>query len=194
MPGVPALEDRSQQGLRSLPRDGHAVHVTAIPAIALIRYREQLIAVAAQAFGAAPWTETPIDTVRVIDRMWCAFGRRDFTAVAALDGPYLVGFAYGLTDDHCVRMDPALSELTEAFEVVELAVAVAYQGRGIGRALHDALLAEAPTPRLLLTHPDATARGLYMRWGWTEAGITSAPRSGHPVIRMRHDARSQPTA
>jgi GNAT superfamily N-acetyltransferase len=125
--------------------------------------------------------------------MWCVFGRPDFTAVAALDGPYLVGFAYGYTDTRCASLDPRPGGPYPAFEVVELAVGLAYQHRGIGRALHDALLADAPSPRLLLTHPEAAARRSYLRWGWTEIGEVAA-HSGRPTVLMRHDPGPAPAA
>jgi GNAT superfamily N-acetyltransferase len=165
------------------------VEVHAVAPKSLSGYREQLIAVAAQAFGIAPWAEAPIDAVRLVDGMWCAFGRQDFTAVAALDGPHLVGFAYGYTDTRCGGLDPHAAAPYQAFEVLELAVGSAYQRRGIGRALHDALLADAPGPRLLLTHPEAAARHSYLRWGWADLGEV-ADHNGQPRVLMRHEPAS----
>ena len=185
MTGVPVSEDH--HSLRSLPHDGPAAHVFAVTAGALVQRREELIAVAAQAFGAAPWYERPVEAVRVVDRMARSLGRRDFAAVAALDGPHLTGFAYGYTDTACAALDPMAAEGYDAFEVVELAVATAYQGRGIGHALHDALLAGTTAPRLLLTHPAAPARLRYQAWGWTERGYVVSPVSGQQLVLMRHD-------
>ena len=70
-------------------------------------------------------------------------GRRDFTAVAAVDGPHLAGFAYGYTDTVCAGLDPASTAVHEAFEVIELAVATFYRSRGIGRARPDGAPARA---------------------------------------------------
>ena len=205
MPGVPASESH-RSAVRSLPGGGHAVTgaltgsvagsatstatnaatsavtVTTLPAAALIGYREQLVAVAAQAFSAPPWSEKPIDAVRLVDHMWCALGRPGFAAVVALDGPHLVGFAYGHTDTRCAALDPRTDGGYEAFELIELAISPAYQGGGIGRALHDALLAGAPGPRLLLTHPDAPARKRYLAWGWEDLG--EIPGDAQPRVLM----------
>jgi ribosomal protein S18 acetylase RimI-like enzyme len=51
---------------------------------------------------------------------------------------------------------------------VELQVAPALEGQGIGGALHDALLAEAHGPTALLSTEvsNERARGFYARRGW----------------------------
>ncbi|MFD4374175.1 GNAT family N-acetyltransferase [Streptomyces sp. NPDC058486] len=124
--------------------------------------RDELIALCAQAFGAAPWHEPPLGAVRTADRLVDSAARRtDFHAVAALDEDgALRGLAAGWTDT-------VLSGDAPAFELAELVVAPAHQGRGLGRALHDALLTGAPGPALLMTLdvPELTDR--YARWGWT---------------------------
>ena len=182
MRGVPVAE--VSRGLRSLPGGGHAVRVETLAAPALLRLREPLIAVAAQAFAAPLWSETPGEAVQLVDRMWLALGRPDFTAAVAFADKNVIGFAYGHTDTFCTAFLPG-RENTEAFELIELAVAPAYQGLGVGRALHDAVLAAAAAtaaaaavntttaddrPRLLLTHPEAPARRRYLHWGWVELG------------------------
>ncbi|MGN6792733.1 MAG: GNAT family N-acetyltransferase [Streptosporangiaceae bacterium] len=54
-------------------------------------------------------------------------------------------------------------------EVVHLAVVPAVQARGLGRIVHDVLIAGRPAPTAVLTvHPAATpAQRLYMSRGWT---------------------------
>ena len=163
-----------------------AVIRTATPAD-LIPLREELIALAAQAFCAAPWNEGPADAVRAIDRMWGYLDGPDFAAVIAVENEHLIGFAYGVTDSVCAALHPGPSAPAEAFEVVELAVVPAFQGRGIGRALHDSLLATAPDLRLLLTHPAAPARDGYRRWGWIDLGLVRMP-AGRELILMQHAA------
>jgi len=54
-------------------------------------------------------------------------------------------------------------------EVVHLAVVPRAQGRGLGRVVHDVLIAGRPAPAAMLTvHPAATpAQRLYLSRGWT---------------------------
>ena len=165
------------------------ISVSILTVSTLTPLREAVLAVAAQAFAAPPWNEKPAEAVRLVDRMWNAIPRRDFTVAAAFDGPDLIGFTYGHTDDRLTTTWPAATgspAAAEAFEVIELAVAPSYQGLGVGRRLHDALTAATPAPRLLLTHPDAPARHAYRRWGWTEVGEFVAA-TGRPTILMKHD-------
>ncbi|GAA1990017.1 GNAT family N-acetyltransferase [Catenulispora subtropica] len=148
--------------------------------------REAVLAVAAQAFAIPPWNEKPSDAINIVDRMWDVTTRPDFIATAAFDGPHMIGFTYGYTDDRLTTMwSDEAGSAAEAFEVIELAVAPSYQGLGVGKRLHDALLADAPSPRLLLTHPEAPARHAYGRWGWTEVAEAVMP-AGHPIVLMRH--------
>lgn len=161
--------------------------LTAVEPAGLIPLREALLALAVQAFAAPPWNEGPEDAERTVDRLWGYLDGADFSAFIAWDGDQLAGLAYGVTDTVCAALHPGPSAPAEAFEMVELAVAPAYQGRGIGRALHDALLAAAPSPRLLLTHPDAPARAAYRRWAWVDLGMVRMA-GGRELILMQHDA------
>ncbi|MFF8834409.1 GNAT family N-acetyltransferase [Streptomyces sp. NPDC015130] len=133
-----------------------------------VRRRDELIALCAQAFGGPPWHEPPLGAVRTVDRLLGNAARKpDFRAVGAYDAEAadggedaLLGFTAGWTDT-------ALSGDGPTFELVELVVAPGSQGRGIGRALHDRLLAAgSPGPALLMTLdvPELTDR--YTRWGW----------------------------
>jgi len=59
--------------------------------------------------------------------------------------------------------------LTDAFELVELQVDPAFQGRGVGSALLRRQLSEMPHRRALLsTDPDGRARTLYRRMGFRD--------------------------
>lgn len=77
------------------------------------------------------------------------------------------------------HLGPALSDrwLEDCFEFVELAVAPGARGLGIGRALHDAILAGLPHKTALLTTRamPTVALGLYERRGWQIV---------HPDFRM----------
>ncbi|MFE6226662.1 MULTISPECIES: GNAT family N-acetyltransferase [unclassified Streptomyces] len=124
--------------------------------------RDELIALCAQAFAGPPWHEPPRGAVRTVDRLLGAAGRPGFDAAVALGpGDEILGFAAGWPDT-------VLSGGATAFEFAELVVAPAHQGRGLGRSLHDALMAIVQiTPSLLMTLdvPELTDR--YARWGWT---------------------------
>jgi ribosomal protein S18 acetylase RimI-like enzyme len=107
--------------------------------------------------------------------------RPGFAAVAALeDDDRLVGVAYGYRgapgqwwhDQVRAALTPAAARewLDGSFEVCELHVRPDWQGRGLGRALLDALLRESPAASAVLTTPDAEtrARGFYRTAGWTD--------------------------
>lgn len=136
--------------------------------------REELIALCAQAFAADPWREPPSRAVKVVDRIYASFDKPSFRLVVARGSDGITGFGYGYADDFLARLTTGFDR---AFELVDLAVAPVHQGRGIGRKLHDALLAQAPSPRLLLTHPALELRSMYARWGWRDRGDVSIPDS-----------------
>ncbi|MFD8640698.1 GNAT family N-acetyltransferase [Streptomyces zaomyceticus] len=134
-----------------------------LPAGEAARHRDELIALCAQAFCGAPWHEPPRGAVRTVDRLLDSAARKDgFDAVVALDDDgALIGFAAGWTDTVLTGAEPA-------FELAELVVAPGLQGRGVGRALHDGLLAAgAPGRALLMTLDVPELTGRYERWGWT---------------------------
>ncbi|MFB7278810.1 GNAT family N-acetyltransferase [Streptomyces hydrogenans] len=143
--------------------------------------RDELIALCAQAFAGAPWHEPPRGALRTVDRLLDSAARRpDFHATAALgpDGE-LLGLAAGWTDT-------VLSGDAPAFELAELVVAPAHQGLGLGRALHDALLAGAGAgPALLMTLDVPELTGRYARWGWTVVDRRRPPREERDYVVMR---------
>lgn len=97
---------------------------------------------------------------------------------AALDsGDDMVGFTYGYTtkpgqwwhDQVRRALGPSADRwLDDSFEYVELAVRPQWQGRGLGRLLHDRLMAAHAHPRSVLTTLDAPTAGLglYRSSGW----------------------------
>ncbi|MGI8695844.1 MAG: GNAT family N-acetyltransferase [Mycobacteriales bacterium] len=161
--------------------------------------------------------------------------RPGFRAVAALDRRSVVGFGYGYRSSdgqwwheqvRCALAQPpsepsALAQppggpaaqawLTDAFELSELHVTPAVQGRGVGRALITLLLAELPERRVLLSTPEGPTRALalyqslgfaYLRRGYLFPGDSRAfavlgldgrpvdgPDAGGSGVRARDDAR-----
>ncbi len=148
--------------------------------------REEFIALCAQAFAGEPWREPPARAVKVVDRLYASLDRPMFRLTVARGDDGLAGFAYGYMDTFCASLSGGRYE--QAFELVELAVAPVYQGRGLGRKLHDALLAQAPTPRMLLTHQALDLRSLYARWGWRDLGDVVIPGSASTLALMASTA------
>lgn len=110
------------------------------------------------------------------------FDRAGFALVTAHSGDRLVGFAFGYTlptgDKYWwkgLEPGPAEGFATETgsrtFVVSEIEVRGEWQGKRVGRAVHDALLDRRPEERATLaTGPDAQAQPVYERWGWRRAG------------------------
>lgn len=87
-----------------------------------------------------------------VERTTRQAGQEGFRGVLARCGGTLVGFTFGLPLPAGVwwtsKGDPPPPEILDApkFAVIELNVATPWRGRGIGRALHDALLRDRPEP------------------------------------------------
>lgn len=144
------------------------------------RWRRELVEVYRQAFRPPPY-EKGENVVRQFNNTLKRHTQRDgFRCVAALtsDGSGLAGFGYGYTsqsgqwwhDQVVPKLDPEIVQtwFSNAFEIVELAVRPAMQGRGVGRRLHDELLGPVPHRTAVLSTLDADTRGsrLYRKRGW----------------------------
>lgn len=104
--------------------------------------------------------------------------RAGFRLVTARDGERMLGFAWGDTGERGQYWSDFISREVGSsvdewigghFEFVELAVMPDARGRGIGRRLHDALLADLPHERALLStsaRVDDPAVRLYASSGW----------------------------
>jgi ribosomal protein S18 acetylase RimI-like enzyme len=110
--------------------------------------------------------------------------RRGFRLDAAFDGETLSGFAYGYIGDlgqywpdrvaAVLGEESAREWVGDHFEFVELAVRPPYRRRGIGSALHDALMSDPPADRALLSTDDgddAPAVRLYQSRGWRRLAL-----------------------
>jgi GNAT superfamily N-acetyltransferase len=139
----------------------------------------QLVDVYRAAFCAPPWEEGE-DDVRSFgdEQLPKHVSREGFRLAVAREENDVVGFAYGYTGrrgqpwtDHIVSVvSPTLAAewLGGHFEFVELAVVPGWQGRGVGGALHDRLLADLPHERALLAtwREEYPAWHLYRARGW----------------------------
>jgi GNAT superfamily N-acetyltransferase len=116
-----------------------------------------------------------------------------FALAAARHGGYLVGYASGMplrpsTDWWRHLTTPLPEEVTaehpgRTFALADLLVRAPWRRQGIGRALHDLLLAGRPEERATVTvGPRATAaQHAFHGWGWRKVGRTRDPRPGSPV-------------
>jgi GNAT superfamily N-acetyltransferase len=134
----------------------------------------------AAAFGGPPYLEGPAEAEAFAERVGRYARDRDgFRFATVHDGGALVGVALAVLarpgDRWRDRAAAALDEATVdrwlgplCLEVVHVAVLPAAQGRGLGRLLHDVLVAGGPAPTGLLGCDPAAepARRLYVGRGW----------------------------
>jgi GNAT superfamily N-acetyltransferase len=122
-------------------------------------------------------------------------GRDGFAAVWARTGGTLVGFGFGFRfgEGRWWSGNPTTppAEILDAtkFALIELNVAAAWRGRGIGRRMHDLLLENRPEPYAILTAThDDPARRMYERWGWEQIGTAQhtpdAPVMDQLLLRL----------
>jgi GNAT superfamily N-acetyltransferase len=129
------------------------------------------------------------------------FGRRfrvqrrqpGFALAEARHGGYLVGYAAGMplrpsTSWWRDLTTPVPDEVTaehpgRTFALVDLLVRAAWRRQGIGRALHDLILAGRREERATLVLPPtaAPAQNAFQSWGWRKVARTRDPRPGSAV-------------
>jgi GNAT superfamily N-acetyltransferase len=187
------------------------------------RLKREIVAIYESAWIETPFAPTPaqlLDFDAVLDRHLTRSGFRLVTARDEAGG--LAAFAYGYTsapggwwrdivvahlDEETVR-----EWFTDCYEFVELAVRPVAQGRGVGAALHDALLANLPhrTSVLSTQTGNERARSLYERRGWAVIdpgfmfpnraypyaimGLDLTKRSPSPPRRAERDRAPSPRA
>ncbi|MDA0632374.1 GNAT family N-acetyltransferase [Nonomuraea sp. MCN248] len=133
-------------------------------------------------FADPPWYETEDDFAAFPAKLARDAGRPGFAAWAERDGRELLGVCFGWPTPTDLPAGPIYEELQrscgpeavarmtrDAFEVVELFVDPAAQGRGIGRRLLDAAVDGWPRA-WLLTSPRAPAARFYRSLGWRRVG------------------------
>lgn len=127
--------------------------------------------------------------IRLVERYAVA---EDFLLVLSRVDGVAVGFAFGSPRRDAAdiwamvrRALPevaALSDSEPIYVLREIAVHPDFQGRGYGRRLHDALLADRPErlAQLLVLPDNQTAKRAYYSWGWRDIGPRQ-PVPGVPV-------------
>jgi GNAT superfamily N-acetyltransferase len=116
-----------------------------------------------------------------------------FALAVAGHGGYPVGYAAGMplrpSTSWWRNLTAALPpEVTaehpgRTFAVVEVLVRASWRRQGIGRALHDQLLAGRPEERAtaVVVPAAAAAQRAFQGWGWTKVARTRDPTAGSPV-------------
>ncbi|MCX4546745.1 GNAT family N-acetyltransferase [Streptomyces sp. NBC_01565] len=170
------------------------VYITVTDTVTAGRELDDLAPVYEAVFAEPPYNEGPRDVAEFLERYQREHKTPGFRLVLARDGGKLAGFAYGLplastTGWWSGFLDTDLPEEfiredgRRTFVVMELAVLADRRGRGIGRALHAALLDGVTTERVTLAvRPEAPAAAWYERLGYTLVGLTQ-PWDGAPVYQ-----------
>ena len=116
-----------------------------------------------------------------------------FVLAEARHGGYLVGYAFGMplrpsTSWWRYLTTPLPGEITaeppgRTFALAELLVRASWRRQGIGRALHDLILANRPEERAVLTVPPgaSAAQRAFGTWGWRKVARTRGEQPGSPV-------------
>jgi GNAT superfamily N-acetyltransferase len=126
---------------------------------------------------------------------WLRVQRRQpgFALAVADHGGYPVGYAAGMplrpsTSWWRDVTAPLPDEVTaehpgRTFALVQLLVRASWRRQGVGRALHDLLLAGRPEERAtaVVLPAAAAAQRAFQDWGWRKVARTREPAEGSPV-------------
>ncbi len=156
----------------------------------------------ASVFAEPPYEEGPADVAQWREDLDAQVRRPGFAVVVAEAEDVSVGFAYGYTmtpemrrwqrviQPHAERLPVGVLGGGRVFTLMEFGVLSSWRGRGVGRALHDALLAERAEPVAILTvRPDAVAaQAAYRAWGWFKVGhLAREDGPGYDVLVRQLD-------
>ncbi len=161
------------------------IEIIPIPVQEIEIVKDQIVDVYGEAFASPPYRMQETDVWQfagVLPRHtsrkgFRCFVAREVTQWKQADGRIL-GFAYGFIGEtgqwwhdlvaRGLGREAAKEWLTDVFEVTELAVLPALQGKGIGGKLHDALLCGLPHHTAVLSTADVetVAMKLYQKRGW----------------------------
>jgi GNAT superfamily N-acetyltransferase len=133
------------------------------------------------------------DAARFAERFRVQRRQPGFVLAEARNGGYLVGYATGMplrpsTSWWRSLTAPLPDEVTaehpgRTFAVVDLLVRASWRRQGIGRALHDLMLADRPEERATVTvlPAAAPAQQAFRSWGWRKIARTRDPGPASPV-------------
>jgi GNAT superfamily N-acetyltransferase len=159
-----------------------------------VRHADQLLELAAKVDAEPPYRHDVAQAPGYGDQLRVRSRQPGFVLAVARHGEYLVGYALGMSLRSSTSWwrdltAPLPAELiTEhagrTFALAELLVRAPWRHQGIGRDLHDLILAgrteERATTRLW---PAATPSQIAFRsWGWRKVARSQEPKPGSPVL------------
>jgi GNAT superfamily N-acetyltransferase len=157
-------------------------------------HADDLQALAAEVYADPPYRQAAAEAAQFADRFRVRRRQPGFALVQARHGEYLVGYALGMplrpSTSWWRNVTTALpAEVTaehpgRTFALAELLVRAPWRRQGIGRDLHDLLLAGRPEERATLTVRPAAApaQGAFQSWGWRKVARTQDPDPGAPLL------------
>ncbi|MFG1881523.1 GNAT family N-acetyltransferase [Micromonospora sp. NPDC049102] len=147
----------------------------------------------ADAYGEVPGEDGGVKSSAFRDRATAALEVRNYELVVARAGGEIVGFVFGYSLRperewwRGLKPEPpdgfTLETGDRTVVLAEIEVRRTWQGRGVGRGLHDAFLGGRAEERATLaSNPAATAtHAMYEGWGWTKVGtVPGRPGSYYP--------------
>ena len=155
---------------------------------------DALAALAAEVYADPPYRQDGAQAARFDGRFRVQRRQPGFALALARHGDYLVGYALGMplrpsTSWWRHLTTPLPDDLTaehpgRTFALAELLVRAPWRRQGIGRDLHDLILAGRAEERATLTVRPAAgpAQGAFAAWGWRKAGRSREPEPGAPVL------------
>jgi GNAT superfamily N-acetyltransferase len=160
-------------------------------------HADDLQALAAEVYADPPYRQDAQDARQAAELAGRFRVRRrqpGFALAEARHGEYLVGYALGMplrpsTSWWRHLTAPLPADLTtehpgRTFALAEVLVRAPWRRQGIGRDLHDLLLAGRAEERATLTvwPAAAPAQGAFQSWGWRKVARTRDPEPGSPVL------------
>jgi ribosomal protein S18 acetylase RimI-like enzyme len=155
---------------------------------------DAILPVYEEVYAEPPYREGPREVGDFLDRFDQQTRQPGFRLVTATSGHAVIGFAFGylLSPDtqwwSGLRQSLPSAVTVETgrrtFTIIELAVRAPFRRRGIGTALHTALLHQLAAERITLAvrpEPEADpARSAYAAWGYYKVAQTE-PWHGAPI-------------
>jgi len=190
---IAVIFSSTHDGWRSYASGVDNVTLTRYQAVEVPHFLDEICDAYADAYGEVPGEDAGVKSAAFRDRATAALEARNFELVAAHADGRIVGFVFGysLRPERewwkGLKPEPPAGFTAETGDrtvvLAEIEVRRAWQGKGVGRKLHDTFLAGRPEERATLaSNPVATAtHALYEGWGWSRMGVVPGrPGSYYP--------------